>query len=114
MALVQQLPKEQWTSYFDAVSGELRRKRAEVDVSSLEMGHQTIAQWLPLTGITYDARDDLVDVSLSALTHLIRRPTHIEVTEDEAGLRSLAISTADGAVHLLKLKEPLALPARFP
>lgn len=109
--MVRSLPKESWQAYFDAMSKSLVGKRAEVEVASLELGNQVVGEWLPLMGITYDARDDLLDVSLAGLNHLIRQPTHIEVTEDEGGIRSLAVTAGDGTLRVLKMKDPLQLAA---
>ena len=107
------LPKRAWKSYFEAMSDALIGKWAEVEVASLDLGDQTVAEWLPLLGITYDDKDDLVDVSLGGenqLNHLIRRPTQIEIVDEPGDVRSIAITTADGSVQVLKLKDPLRLP----
>ena len=107
------LPKHAWKSYFEAMADVLIGKWVEVEVASLDLGDQIVAEWIPLLGITYDAKDDLVDVSLGGenqLNHLIRRPTQIEIVEDTGGLRSIAITSEDGTVQVLKLKDPLRLP----
>jgi hypothetical protein len=112
MSTLRELPKQQWKRYFESVSGVLTGTRAEIEVASLEVGDQIAAQWLPLLGLTYDSRDDLIDVSLTGLNHLIRQPAQIEVTEDDAGtIRSIAVRTADGTLQVLRLKDPLRLPA---
>jgi hypothetical protein len=49
-------------------------------VASLDLGDQTQAEWLPLLGITYDPRDDVVDIALDGLDHMIRKPR--ETTKD--------------------------------
>jgi hypothetical protein len=107
------LPRHAWKAYFEAMSEALMGKWAEVEVASLDLGDQTVAEWIPLLGVTYDDKDDLVDVALGGenqLNHLIRRPTQIEITDDLNGLRSIAITTGDGTVQVLKLKDPLRLP----
>ena len=107
------LPKRAWKSDFEAMSDVLIGKWAEVEVASLDLGDQIVAEWIPLLGITYDDKDDLVDVSLGGenqLNHLIRRPTQIEIVDETDGLRSIAITTGDGTVQVLKLKDPLRLP----
>ena len=107
------LPKRAWKSYFEAMSDVLIGKWAEVEVASMDLGDQIVAEWIPLLGITYDVKDDLVDVSLGGenqLNHLIRRPTQIEIVEDAGGLRSIAITSEDGTVQVLRLKDPLRLP----
>jgi hypothetical protein len=111
MSTQHNLPKESWKSYFEALSKVLMGKRAEVEVASLELGDQVVGNWLPLLGITYDTRDDLVDVDLSGLNHLIMHPQQIEVSEDTDGIRNVAITAADGTIHVLKMKDPLRLPA---
>ena len=107
------LPKRAWKSYFEVMSDALIGKWAEVEVASLDLGDQIVAEWVPLLGVTYDDKDDLVDVALGGenqLNHLIRRPAQIEVVDDADGLRSIAIRTGDGTVQVLKLKDPLRLP----
>ena len=107
------LPKSAWKSYFEMMSGALIGKWAEVEVASLELGDQIAVEWIPLLGVTYDDKDDLLDISLGAenqLNHLIRHPTQIEILDEADGLRSIAITTADGTVQVLKLKDPLRLP----
>ena len=113
LMVMHNLPKRAWKSYFEAMSDVLIGKWAEVEVSSLDLGDQIVAEWIPLLGITYDDKDDLVDVSLGSenqLNHLIRRPTQIEIVDETDGLRSIAITTGDGTVQVLKLKDPLRLP----
>ena len=71
------IPRNEWGTFFDVVSKGLTGKRVEVEAASLELGDQIVAEWLPLLGITYDAKDDLIDVALGQemqLDHLIRQP----------------------------------------
>jgi len=93
------------------MSKALLGKWAEVEVASLDLGDQIVAEWIPLLGITYDSRDDLLDVALDRANHLIRRPREIIVEETAAGLTSVAVVDADGVRQMVKLKQPLMLPA---
>ena len=43
-------------------------------MASLDLGDQTQAEWLPLLGISYDPRDDVVDIALDGLDHMIHKP----------------------------------------
>jgi hypothetical protein len=113
MAVMRNLPKEAWKPYFNAVSDALIGKWAEVEVASLDLGDQVVAEWLPLLGVTYDSQDDLLDVALggaSHFSHLIRHPRQIEITEGAEGIRNIAVTNGDGTVQVLRLKEPLRLP----
>jgi len=58
---MRQLPKSEWRGFFDLMSKALLGKRAEIEVASLDVGDQTVDEWVPLIGITYDSRDDLLD-----------------------------------------------------
>ena len=104
------LPKSEWRGFFDRMSRPLLGKRAEIEVASLDLGDQVVDEWLPMIGITYDSQDDLVDVALDRLNHFIRQPKEIVVEEAAAGLASVAVVDGEGARHLVRLKEPLALP----
>ena len=110
MSVSRNLPQAEWKWYFEAMSDALLGKWAEVEVASLDLGDQIVAEWVPLLGITYDSRDDLVDVSLAGLNHLIRQPTQIEITEEADGLRTVAVTSKDGSVQVLRMKDPLRLP----
>jgi hypothetical protein len=84
---------------------------AEIEVASLELGDQIVAEWIPMFGITYDSQDDLLDVALDRSDHLIRHPKEIVVEEDSNGLRSVAVVDGEGARQIVRLKEPVRLPA---
>jgi hypothetical protein len=108
------LPRTEWRRFFDRMSKPLLGKWAEVEVASLDLGDQITAEWIPLIGITYDSRDDLVDVALDRANRLIRHPTAIIVEEAPTGLESVAVIDAEGARHFVNLREPLALPPATP
>jgi hypothetical protein len=108
---LRQLPKNEWRPFFDSMSKALLGKRAEIEVASLDLGDQIVDEWVPLIGITYDSRDDLLDVALDRANRLIRRPQAIEVQESAAGLASFAVVDAAGARHIVRLKDPVMLPA---
>jgi hypothetical protein len=110
MSTLRVIPKAEWRSFFDRVSKVLLGKRAEIEVATLDLGDQVIAEWLPMIGITYDSKDDLLDVSLDRVSHLIRRPREIVVEEGDTGLKSVAVVDADGARQIVNLKDPLLLP----
>jgi hypothetical protein len=111
MASSRAIPKSEWPAFFTGISDALLGKRVEVEAASLDIGDQVVADWVPLVGITYDSRDDLLDVSLSGLNHLVRSPRQIQAQEGPDGLELLAVVGGDDVRHLLRLKEPVKLPA---
>jgi Family of unknown function (DUF5335) len=115
MAQLLSVPRSEWRWFFDRMSKALLGKRAEIEVASLDLGDQIVAEWLPLLGITYDSHNDLLDVSLdqvnNLMSHLIRHPREIVVEEGEAGLESVAVVDQEGVRRVIRLKDPLMLPA---
>jgi hypothetical protein len=96
------------------MSKGLLGKWAEIEVAALDLGDQIVAEWVPLLGITYDSRDDLLDVALDRANHLIRHPKEILVEETASGLASVAVVDNDGARQVVRLKEPVMLPPAAP
>lgn len=108
---IRRLEKPEWHPFFDVVSKLLTAEQAEVEVGSLNLGDRTQAEWLPLLGISYDPRDDVVDIALDGLDHMIRKPREIYLDNGTAALTSFEIVDADGVRQIVKLKDQLMLPA---
>jgi len=68
---IRRLEKPKWRPLLDAISKLLEAQVAEVEVTSLNLGDQTEAEWLPLLGISYDPHDDVVDIALDGIDHII-------------------------------------------
>jgi Family of unknown function (DUF5335) len=108
---IRKLEKPQWQSFLDSVSKLLEAKQAEIEVASLDLGDQVSAEWLPLLGITYDPKDDIVEVALDGLDHIIHRPSEIYVDSGAEVLTSIEVVDGDGVKQIVKLKNQLMLPA---
>jgi len=104
------LEKPEWQSFLDAISKLLEAEEAEIEVDSLGLGNQVQAEWLPLIGITYDPKDDLVEVALEGLDHMIRRPREIYIESGAGTLSSIEIVGADGVKQIVRLRDQLLLP----
>ena len=103
------LDKTEWQAYCDRVSKGLSGKRASIEISGLSLGHQTAATSLPLLGIAYEPRADLLEIALEGLDHLIRHPRRISVDDGLGGLRSMEIVDAEDRRQIVQLTEPLML-----
>lgn len=104
------LEKKEWKPFFDGISKVLGVKQAEIEVLSLDLGDQIEAEWLPLLGLTYDPKDDVLDVELEGMDHLISKPREIYIDDGGVGLASLAVVDAEGTRQIVKLRDPMALP----
>jgi hypothetical protein len=104
------VPQAEWRPFFERISRGLLGKWAEVEVASLDLGDQIVAEWVPLIGITYDSGDDLLDVAFDRANHLIRHPRQIVVEQVPTGVASVAVIDADGVQQVVRLKIPVMLP----
>ena len=109
--MVKQLEKSQWRPYFDRMSKSLLGKRAEIEVASLRLGDQIEAEWLPLLGISYDPKDDIIEIALEGVDHLIHKPREVYVEQEGLQLSSLEVVDAKGVRQIIVLRDPMMLPA---
>jgi len=79
----------------------------ELDVASLDLGDHVAARWLPLLGLVFDARGDVLEVALDGVSHSIVSPREILLEETERGLVAIEIVGADDTVETLRFREPL-------
>jgi hypothetical protein len=105
------LDKSEWANYCDRLSHVLVSSNAEIEVASLELGSQIETQWVPFHGISYDHEDDIIDIELEGMDHIINHPKSLRAYENDTGVLSLEIKDEGGAQHVVRLKDVLALPS---
>ncbi len=110
------LDKSTWMNYLDRFSKVAGACSAEVEVAGLDIGDQIEAEWLTLTGISYDPNDDIIAIEMESeddksVEHLIHRPLELVVQEDTGGVESITVVDADGRKQIVRLKKALLLPA---
>ncbi len=103
------LENREWKPYFDHFAAELEGKYVEIEVAGSAFGSQTESEWAPLTGITYDPKNDLLEIATDNIDHLISKPREIYVDVDLEGLHSVEAIDPDGNKHIIRLKSPLLL-----
>jgi Family of unknown function (DUF5335) len=109
--MANRLEKSQWQGYLDGMAQALLGKRAEVEVVSLKLGDQIEAEWLPLLGISYDPKDDIIDIALEGVDHRIQKPREVSLEGEGLELSSLEIVDAEGVHQIVVLRDALMLPA---
>lgn len=107
---MEQISKSEWAELCDCISKRLHGERAEIEVQSLDLGHQIEAEFLPILGITYDRKDDVVVIALEGLAHLIPHPVDIQIKGEGDNIESVFIVDKEGVRHLASFREPLMLP----
>src|SRR5688500_15080725 len=105
---IRSLPREEWSAYFDRFSKTKddagRVDYAEIRVFSPEIGAQQETSWVPLQGLTYDAKDDLLEVTVPGLDHLVAHPTAIHVDEAAGRLNSFEVVRRDGTREIIEIR----------
>jgi hypothetical protein len=107
---VQKLDTAEWRVFCDRVSKALVGKRAEIEIASLAVGSQVEAEWLPLLGIVYDPKDDIVEIALEGLDHIVHRPREMYADLGPDGFTSLEVIDGDDVRQIVKFRDPLMLP----
>ena len=57
------LAKPEWKAYFDHLSKNLIGERAEIEIAGLALGDRIEARWIPLIGITYEPKADVLEIA---------------------------------------------------
>jgi hypothetical protein len=107
--MIQKLNRQQWQPFFDAMSKVIEGKRVQIETASLKLGDQIQAEWLPLIGITYDRKDNVIEVALDGLDHLIHKPRDVFIDQEGSVLARFEVIDEDGAAQIIKLRDPLML-----
>ena len=107
----QKIDKSGWRAALDTLSKSLSGKQAEIEIAALSLGDQIAAEWVPIIGIAYDPKDDIVEVALEGLDHIISRPRELHFQQQGGLVSALEIVDADGVRNIVKFREPLMLPA---
>jgi len=106
---VRKINKADWPKYFnDYFLKFLKDKQpeyVELRVLSKDSGSQPEIEWTPLRGISYDPRNDLLDLSVDKLDHLIYHPVEIYVDDEEDGMiNSMEITKKEGDKEIIEVR----------
>ncbi len=104
------LTSERWQTFFDRISKSLKGRPVRVEVASLAIGDQIEAENLALLGLTYEPKDDSIELALEGLHHVIRSPLQVFIEHEGALVSSIQIVDAAGDKQIISLLEPVLLP----
>jgi hypothetical protein len=102
--------KSEWQAAADLLSRAIHGQPARLEVVSLELGDQVPVEWARLLGVSYDPKDDLFEIQLEGLDHLVSHPRTFAIRERDGLADSLAVIDGEGAEHIVQFREPIALP----
>ncbi len=104
------LKLDELKTWFDKVTETVSNEQAEIEVAGLNLGDQIVAEWVPVAGLSHDPKDDVISVILKDYEHLINKPKRVVATTNGADLVSILIEDSEGTEHIIRFREPLALP----
>lgn len=108
---LQQIEKSGWLPFFRTLTQNLEGKQAQVEVASLAIGDQILAEGVAFYGIAYDPKGDQIEIALEGIDHLVAHPKEVRIDNDVGGLVSIEIVEQDGTCEIVTLKDPLMLPS---
>jgi hypothetical protein len=76
------------------------------------LGDKLETRWLPIVGLVYEPKTDLLEVALEGVDHLITHPREVLVETSKRGIVSVEIVADDDVRRIVRLLEPLSLPPR--
>jgi hypothetical protein len=102
--------KSKWQAAADLLSRQIHGQPARLEVASLRLGDQVEAEWAPLLGVTYDPKDDVFEIQLEGVDHLVPHPRSFAIRERGSLADSLMVVDDEGIEHILQLRQPIPLP----
>jgi hypothetical protein len=106
---IRKLEPTEWKVFFDTYSRNVlmsdRPEYADLRLLSGTLGNLEGTSWLPLRGITWDPGNEILEIILEDLDHLVARPSEIYVEQDGDGaIRSMEIVEKDGTKQILEMR----------
>jgi hypothetical protein len=118
-ATTRELERATWPTYFDSMTASIEGTLVTVELMGEQLGDQTDVERLPVQAISYDPRDDVLEVAVGGrgtrypvvLRHFISSPTTISVEELEGRPNAILVTDPGGVRTLIRLFEPGMLEA---
>ena len=106
---IREVEKEDRQNYLDTYSKKyLKDKKPEyVEITVLNDSNGVLLEssWMPLRGITYDDKNDLLEIELDKLKRLIRHPGKNYVDKaDDGWLQSFEVIQRYGTKDIIKTR----------
>jgi hypothetical protein len=111
----QEIPPQDWGTFFNMFSRQHEGWRVTVEVLGGEVGAGLEAREMPLVGITADMKDRnraiaiiLCETDSEHLTHIVSDPKSVRLKETEEGAHeALAIESENGITTLVRFRSSM-------
>ena len=110
---IRRLLRSDWKRYCDRISrGIAGGQMAEFEVVSLTGGDHIEARWMPIHGLVYEPKNDVLELALEGVDHLVAHPNEFLLETSARGVVRIEIVADDGYRRIIKLLQPLRLRSR--
>ncbi|HEY2444302.1 MAG TPA: DUF5335 family protein [Rhizomicrobium sp.] len=99
----------EWHSYLKTLSRALNRDQAEIWLDWPDLAHEVEPVWLPLLGIAYDSKNNLIKVVLEGLHHFVQNAVSVVVEGNGASISAVKIVDGNNAQQIVQLRDPVML-----
>ncbi len=103
------LERDEWKHELEDIWKKMDGKNVLIEVEGLHLGDQIEAEHVELKGLSYDPRDDVVQVWVGPLDHMIHHPRKIQLAIEHGYLVTIDITDAEGNQHFIRPLERVAL-----
>jgi|SRR5215469_9736894 len=107
---IRRLERADWIAFCAYASRGLIGRHTNIEVASREIGTRLEARRLPLFGMAYDPKNDVLELFVGQRRHLIWGPREFYVDEAPLGLVCMEIINAEDVREIVTLREPPMLP----
>ena len=108
-----EIDKAEWGPFLDSLSRLLSNVDNAAPKGSL-LVVRPVVRSAPVIGVTYDPKDDEVDIAFETIDHLVQKPVQIIVHESTDGLKAVEVVDAEGISHVFRPCIPLPVPDGAP
>ena len=104
-----EIDKAEWGPFLNGVSRFFSDPATQSSKGSLFVVRRAVSSAI-MIGVTYDPKDNEVDIAFEPIDHLVQKPVRIFAEETSDGLRALEVVDAEGIRHVLVPGVPLPVP----
>ncbi len=104
------LDRKDWDKELAKLWKLLDGREVEVEVQAPTLGDQIEAEHVPLKGLSYDPKNNMVQIWVGDIDHMIHKPQKIMVVYDaDERFIAIDITDKDGEQHIITTKEPVSI-----
>ncbi|MDP9813354.1 hypothetical protein J2W42_006227 [Rhizobium tibeticum] len=85
------LAKAEWATYFSHLHEAVQSKEIKIEVVGATVGDQILVKSSPLLGATYEPKEDMLELSVKGMTHVVERPRKITVQDEEGEVVAIEV-----------------------